>query len=105
VGVEEHLRNWRRWSRADTLATAGHWAFLGVMSVGLPIAAATRAVKTNEGAPWFTPAAACFFAGLPAVLIVVGAIVHCRRHPAALVVTTTLVMFLLQAVMMSGYVR
>ena len=80
-----------------------HWAMLIVFAL-IPLAGLTTAVKTVDGARWFSPMFASSATAVALVIVVVGWMTS-RRARFAMIVTPFVLMMFLQAVGAHGYTK
>ncbi len=80
---------------------AAHWATLAVLALGVPLAAAV-ALRTIDGRPWLSGAAALGTAAAAGAVVAAGFLLE-RRRPYAVVAATAGLMLLLQYAMLAGY--
>jgi 4-amino-4-deoxy-L-arabinose transferase-like glycosyltransferase len=84
-----------------------HWIMLAVITIGLPLAGAMGSIKvlrTLEGTPWYSHSYAIGAVAIGGALCCAGLAVHLRHRPGTLTIMF-LIMLLVNAVFMHGYVQ
>jgi 4-amino-4-deoxy-L-arabinose transferase-like glycosyltransferase len=104
IGVAEHLRSARTWTRADTLIAIAHWSTMALILIGLPTLGATHVLTKTDGAPWYTPSTAAVAAMVGAALVV-ACVFASKTKPATVIVGTVIAMLAVQSLAFRGYVE